>query len=385
MTIEQTEVLDTGVSGGVCDDKDAAACAILGYSVGAKSASAPDVSNGVSSSGKLADKANNDAENSVPAKYRFTEESVEIDGHKLYRIEATEDITLASGNVVKAGVKGGYIESEANLSRIGNCWVDEHAIVYSEAQVLDSAYVGGRAMVAGNSLVKDSAAVQGNAQIYNGSVIYGNANVRDNAFVSDYVTVGEECSVYGNAMVVRYVRMTGRASVYEDAMLCGDVQMDGESSIHGKAHVQGHVFLTDQASVAGSVDFGPDVKPGAKNNDVLYLSGTQTLDYSPANFFMGKPSAARRNVGSRHDIGTAMMNGSLSGKPNKNVEDELDQVASKMDLAMAFGSRSYRIAEKAGMDVDAMRSSMKPSLLWPALDESDPDTGAAWSVDAYSA
>lgn len=77
-------------------------------------------------------------------KYKLTEETKEINGHTLHRIEALRDF----GNV-KAGDKGGWIESEDNLSHIDNCWVYDGAEVYGGARVYGSAEVYGGARVSG--------------------------------------------------------------------------------------------------------------------------------------------------------------------------------------------------------------------------------------------
>lgn len=56
-------------------------------------------------------------------------------GRRVYRIEALRDI----GADVKAGDKGGYVESEENLSTVGSAWVS------GSAWVCDSAWVCGSA------------------------------------------------------------------------------------------------------------------------------------------------------------------------------------------------------------------------------------------------
>lgn len=43
-------------------------------------------------------------------KYKLTQETITIDGHTLYRIEALRDFSR-----VKKGDKGGFIESEKKL------------------------------------------------------------------------------------------------------------------------------------------------------------------------------------------------------------------------------------------------------------------------------
>lgn len=63
-------------------------------------------------------------------KYKLTGETKEVDGTTLYRIEA-----LVSFRYAKAGEKGGWIESEDNLSQEGDAWVSDDAQIFGEAQV----------------------------------------------------------------------------------------------------------------------------------------------------------------------------------------------------------------------------------------------------------
>lgn len=78
-------------------------------------------------------------------KYELTEESKEINTATLYRIRALQNF----GNV-KEGELGGWIESEKNLSREGNCWVYGNAWVSGNAQVYGDARVYGNAKIASN-------------------------------------------------------------------------------------------------------------------------------------------------------------------------------------------------------------------------------------------
>ena len=67
-------------------------------------------------------------------------------GHTLYRIEALKDFSD-----VKKGDKGGFVESEENLSHNGDCWV------YGDAKVCGDAIIYGRAEVGGDAKVADNA------------------------------------------------------------------------------------------------------------------------------------------------------------------------------------------------------------------------------------
>ena len=57
-------------------------------------------------------------------KYRLTDETINYFGKTLYRIES-----------IQGGEKGGFIESEKNLSQDGDAWVSGDARVYGNAWV----------------------------------------------------------------------------------------------------------------------------------------------------------------------------------------------------------------------------------------------------------
>ena len=135
------------------------------------------------------------------------EDKIEHLGRTLYRIKACKNFTLISGEEIKAGDLGGYIEKDSNLSHdgnawiYGNAWVCDNAWVYGNAQVCDNAWVYGNArvcgdaQVCGNAWVCDNARVCGNAWVYNNARVCGNAQVCDNAWVCDNARVS------GNARV----------------------------------------------------------------------------------------------------------------------------------------------------------------------------------------
>ena len=118
-------------------------------------------------------------------KYKLTEESIVFLGIKLYRIEALKDF----GNV-KKGDKGGYVESEENLSQRGNCWiygnayVYGNALVYGNAKIYDNTKVYGNARICGDALVYDNAKVFDNAKVYGKAEVCGTAEIKNN---SDYI------------------------------------------------------------------------------------------------------------------------------------------------------------------------------------------------------
>ena len=119
-------------------------------------------------------------------KYKLTNETIQVFGHTLHRIEALKSFS----NVYK-GDKGGFVESEANLSHDGNCWV------YGTAKVFSNAMVREDAIVSGNAQVYDKAIVFGNAMVFNGVVVCGNAKVWGYTSISGNVRVCGNTKVYG--------------------------------------------------------------------------------------------------------------------------------------------------------------------------------------------
>ena len=98
---------------------------------------------------------NNSQSKAAGMKYKMTDETTEVDGKTLYKIEALIDIDSVE---VKAGDKGGFIESEKNLSQEGDCWVD------GNAKVSGNAWVAGNAQVSGSTVVSGDAKVPSNAK-----------------------------------------------------------------------------------------------------------------------------------------------------------------------------------------------------------------------------
>lgn len=132
-------------------------------------------------------------------KYKLLENDTrEADGRTLHRIEAVRSF----GDVYE-GDKGGYVESEENLSHEGTCWVSGNAKVYDDAMVCDSAVVYDSAIVLGSARVLGDAEVGGDAKVF------GDAEV------------GGDARVYGNAKVF------GDAIVYGDARVFGDAEVKG--------------------------------------------------------------------------------------------------------------------------------------------------------------
>lgn len=130
--------------------------------------------------------------NESSQKYHLTDETIKANVHTLHRIIADK-----SFGDVKAGDKGGFIESEDNLSQTGDAWIYDDAKVYHLAKVYDNAKIRDHAIIA------DAAKVFGNAEVSDYAMVYGHSKVFDNAKVCD------KASVYGNAVVFNDIVVSG--------------------------------------------------------------------------------------------------------------------------------------------------------------------------------
>lgn len=107
-------------------------------------------------------------------KYELTDETIDVSGTTLHRIKALKDF----GNV-KKGELGGYVESEYNLSQIGNCWVYGNARVCGNAKVYGNAWVYGNAELCGNARVYGNAdyiTIKGLGSRYRDTTIFKTRN-----------------------------------------------------------------------------------------------------------------------------------------------------------------------------------------------------------------
>lgn len=106
-------------------------------------------------------------------KYELTDETIEVEGHTLYRIRAVRDFyyhyhrenSLDDMFVrVTAGKLGGFVESESNLSHQGACWLRPEAMAYGGARILDNAIAEGDYLRRTPTLIR-GAVVKGDSAI----------------------------------------------------------------------------------------------------------------------------------------------------------------------------------------------------------------------------
>lgn len=99
---------------------------------------------------------------------------------RLTRIVANKDFKIINGFKVSKGDKGGFVESEENISQEGNCWVFGNALVYGDANVKDNA------IITNNTIVRDAAKVSGNG-IISSSVLARTAKVHNADIENCYI------------------------------------------------------------------------------------------------------------------------------------------------------------------------------------------------------
>lgn len=184
-------------------------------------------------------------------KYKLTDETIEVEGKTLYRIEALKEF-----RDVLPGVKGGFVESEKNLSHEGKCWIANNACVYDNAVVRHDAIVYEQAIVKGNACISDSAKILQNALITDNATIYDSATVAGNACVCDEASVYGDARAVMDAKVCDFAEVYGRATVSENACVTDYAEVYGDAYVHGsalicnRAQVYGFANITDMACVS---------------------------------------------------------------------------------------------------------------------------------------
>ena len=182
-------------------------------------------------------------------KYKLTEETINVDGRTLYRIEA-----LTYFGDVKQGDKGGFIENENNLTQYGKCWVYDNAEVSGYAMVHNNATVSGNAKVSGNAIIHEDAKVYGDAKVSGNAAVFGDTEIYDNAEVHGDAMVYENAKIYGNAKVSGKAIVHDKAEIYDKAEVYGDTMVYENAKIYGNAKVSGNAAVFGDAEVCGKAE-----------------------------------------------------------------------------------------------------------------------------------
>lgn len=176
------------------------------------------------------------------SKYKLTEETINVYGITLHRIEALKDFAN-----IKKGEKGGFIEDEKNLSQTDDCWIYGNAKVYGNARVYGNALVCGNAEVSLNALVIDKARVYGNAQVRGNAVVYDNAEISGDAKIFGNAQVRGTAMVYDNAKICDDAKVFDNAQVYDNAKVFGNAEVSGNAQVFGNAEICGDAVITNKS------------------------------------------------------------------------------------------------------------------------------------------
>lgn len=158
-------------------------------------------------------------------KYRLTDETISIDGRVLHRIEA-----LRYFGSINKGDKGGFVESDKNLSHKGNCWIYDDACVYDYARVTENSNIRENAKVCGHAQVYNSGCVCGESIVRGYAQVYHSGKVRDKALVCDMAHIYGHSSVGGSSVVCGSAQIYDKANVY-NCLLYDYVCVCGSDSI----------------------------------------------------------------------------------------------------------------------------------------------------------
>ena len=159
-------------------------------------------------------------------KYKLTNKTKEVDHAILHQIEALRDF----GDVRK-GDKGGWVNSEFNLSQDGECWLYGDAIAREHASVKDDAKLYDNAVIRGMARARGCAKAKGNA------VIGGFSVIRDWSLVTEN---GKTCN---NSILMGRSVVCGNAKIMDDTIIKGQCTISGNSCVVGRTVLRGHVSI----------------------------------------------------------------------------------------------------------------------------------------------
>lgn len=163
-------------------------------------------------------------------KYELTDETRVWKGRTLHRIRALIELELDTGDTVKPGDLGGWIQSELNLAQESNAWIADEAIVCDSARCFESALVSDHAIVSGEAQVFGKAWVCDNAQCYGHADISGTAWIHDNARVYERSSVSGSVWVRGDSEVCGFAVISGDVKI-NSAFVCGHTEIHDTKDI----------------------------------------------------------------------------------------------------------------------------------------------------------
>ena len=137
-------------------------------------------------------------------KYELTTETKLIDGHKVYRIKALKSFKTIISRHVDAGDLGGWVESEANLSQEGLCWLFDEAAGYENSRRSENSVGYGNSAQFGSSQQSGNSCQFGNSRQYGNSRQFG-----DSWQFGDSCQFGNSCQFGDSKHITGYDDGTG--------------------------------------------------------------------------------------------------------------------------------------------------------------------------------
>lgn len=201
-------------------------------------------------------------------KYKLTDESIIYKDKKLYRIEALKDF----GNV-RRGDKGGYVESEKNLSQEGDCWIGDDAKVFDSAKIDDDAKVYERATIYGQALIFEQ------ANIYEYSSVFEHANVCGQSTIHGFARIFGHADISGQADICDYVEICDYAEIRDFAVIKDHAQIHGAANVYDCAKISGHAECGQNAEINGNAYIGYDAKIFSNNDFIVFMKWWNRANY----------------------------------------------------------------------------------------------------------
>ena len=232
-------------------------------------------------------------------KYKFTDETIEVNGKTLYRIEALKDFSN-----VKKGDRGGFIEKEENLSHLGDAWVYDDAKVFDNAEIFGDAIVRGMAQIYDYAKILECTIISDHAQIYGRSHVLGHARVYDMV------------QIYGDSIVKNY------AKIYDEATICG------YSIIYDHVIVRNNAIIKD-VEISGEVTISHDAKILSNKDYIVFKNW-----WSSGRYFTWTRSNNMWSVGCFYGTGKELIekaykDSELSGKEYKRIVEYVNSINNK--------------------------------------------------------
>lgn len=235
-------------------------------------------------------------------KYKLTDEIINFGFIKLHRIEA-----LRSFGNVKKGDKGGFIESEDNLSHEGNSWVYNEAKVLNKAKVLDNARVHNHAIVESHAEISNEAIIMGHAFISGLAKIYGYTTIKDYAYITGNVTIG------------------GLSSIRDYAQIFGNAKLEG-CSINGRIIVCDNVTISEGVVLEGIGVFVGNAVISSERDFIIFKNW-----WSSGRYFIWTRSNNMWSVGCFYGTGKELIkkaykDSALSGREYERIVKYVESI-----------------------------------------------------------